>query len=289
MKKILLIVSSTIVLANSILAQEAADKKYRFGLRVAPTPTWLRSTDTKAVEKGKAKFGLGFGLQVEFRINSTASFVTGIGGDFLGGSQTYKDGQGYILTKGDEYTESKNTNFEQGASLLNANNSSSVNDKFYVLKSRKIKTTYITIPILLKLMTKDIGGFKYFGIFGGNIAVQSKFRAEDEVMELTYNSAGTGSYIDGGTSTKTDMRPTGDLIPLNLGLNAGLGAEYNLSGSTSVFLSINYLRGFINQYQGTSDIMVDKIKESINNKIVPTKSKQSAFSDGIQINIGILF
>jgi len=289
MKKILLIVSSTLVLASNVLAQDAADKKYRFGLRVAPTPTWLRSTDTKSVEKGKAKFGLGFGLQVEFRINSTASFVTGIGGDFLGGTQTYKDGQGYILTKGDEYTESKNTNFEQGASLLNANNSSSVNDKFYVLKSRKIKATYITIPVLLKLMTKDIGGFKYFGIFGGNIAIQSKFRAEDEVMELTYNSAGTGSYIDGVTNTKTDMRPTGDLIPINIGLNAGLGAEYNLSGSTSIFLSINYLRGFINQYQGTSEIMVDKIKESINNKSIPTKSKQSAFSDGIQINIGILF
>lgn len=287
MKKILLIVSSTIMLANSILAQDAADKKIRFGLRVAPTPTWLRSIDTKSVEKGGTKFGFGFGLQAEFRINSTASFVTGIGGDFLGGKQTYKNGQGYVLTKDGEYTESKETVFTNGANDLNSNNSKL--DKFYVLKSRSIKTTYITIPVLLKLMTKDIGGFKYFGLFGGNIAIQTKFRASDEIMELTYDPAGIGSYVDGATSTLTDMRPTGDLIPINLGLNAGIGAEYNLSGSTSFFLSINYLRGFINQYQGTSDIMVDKIKESINAGSTPTKSKQSAFSDGIQINIGVLF
>jgi hypothetical protein len=91
------------------------------------------------------------------------------------------------------------------------------------------------------------------------------------------------------------MRPSGDLIPLNIGLNAGIGAEYNLSGSTSIFLSINYMRGFINQYQKNSDIMVDKMKDNINNTNnignaeEPIRSKQSAFSDGIQINIGVLF
>ena len=39
MKKILLIVSSTLLLANVIFAQDDADKKFRFGLRVSPTPT----------------------------------------------------------------------------------------------------------------------------------------------------------------------------------------------------------------------------------------------------------
>jgi hypothetical protein len=35
--------------------------------------------------------------------------------------------------------------------------------------------------------------------------------------------------------------------------------------------------------------MVDKIKENINAGTKPAKSKQSAFSDGVQINIGVLF
>lgn len=286
MKKILLLVSSTILLANSFYAQDDADKKFRFGLRVSPTPTWLRSQDTKVIEKSSTKFGFGFGLQTEFRINSTASFVTGIGGDFLGGKQTYKNGQGYVLTKDNAYTDSKNTDFGKGPNGLY--NSTNNGDKFYEIKSRSVKATYVTIPVLLKLMTKDISGFKYFGAFGGNIAVQTKFRVTDEITELKYNTT-NNQYEASGTSTITDMRPTGDLIPVNVGLNVGLGAEYNMSGSTSLFLSINYLRGFINQYQPTSEIMVDKIKDNINAGTVPTRSKQSAFSDGIQINVGVLF
>ena len=287
MKKILLIVSSTLLLANVTFAQDDADKKFRFGLRVSPTPTWLRSTDTKLVEKGGTKFGFGFGLQMEFRINSTASFVTGIGGDFLGGKQTYKNGQGYALDKDNQYVDSKDFDFAQGPALTYSSSLTSGN-KLYELKSRNVKATYVTIPVLLKLMTKDISGFKYFGAFGGNIAIQTKFRATDEISELKYDAV-SNSYASNGSSTITDMRPSGDLIPLNIGLNVGIGAEYNLSGSTSVFLSINYLRGFINQYQGTSDIIVDKVVENVNKATAPTKSKQSAISDGVQINVGILF
>ena len=288
MKKILLIVSSTLLLANStFFAQDDADKKFRFGLRISPTPTWLRSTDTKLVEKGGTKFGFGFGLQTEFRINSTASFVTGIGGDFLGGKQTYKNGQGYVLDKDNQYVDSKDFDFSKGASAINSSNLNDGN-KLYEIKSRSVKATYVTIPVLLKLMTKDISGFKYFGMFGGNIAIQTKFRVTDEITELKYDS-GSNSYVSNGSSNITDMKPSGDLIPINIGLNVGIGAEYNLSGSTSFFVSLNYLRGFINQYQGTSDIMVDKITENVNKGTAPSKSKQSALSDGIQINIGVLF
>lgn len=286
MKKILLIVSSTLLLANSFFAQDDADKKFRFGLRVAPTPTWLRSNDPKLVEKSSTKFGFGFGLQCEIRINSTASFVTGIGGDFLGGKQSYKNGQGYILDKNNEYVDSKDGGFGQGVTGLY--NSTNNGNKFYEIKSRSVKTTYVTIPVMLKLMTKDISGFKYFGQFGGNIAIQTKFRATDELTELKYNAV-TNQYETNGAVTVSDMRPDGDLVPFHVGLNAGIGAEYNLSGSTSVFFSINYLRGFVNQYQRTSDIIVDKIKDNINAGTVPAKSKQSAMCDGIQINVGILF
>ena len=167
MKKILLLVSSSLLLVNSFNAQDTeADKKFRFGLRVTPTPTWLRSADTKSVEKTGAKFGFGFGLQTEFRINSTASFVTGIGGDFLGGKQTYKNSQGYVLNKDNGYVDSKESDLTLGAQSFTV---SSNTNKFYEIKSRSVKATYVTIPVLLKLMTKDISGLKYFGMFGENI------------------------------------------------------------------------------------------------------------------------
>ena len=285
MRKILILVSSCLLLVNSIIAQNDNDKKFRFGLRISPSPTWLRSGDTKVVDQGGVKFGFGFGLQTEFRINSTASFVTGIGGDFLGGKQTYKNGQGYALNKDGEYTESKETNYTLGPNGIFA---ASNGNKFYVLKTRSVKATYVNIPVLLKLMTKDISGLKYFGLFGGNIAVQTKYLATDEILELTKDPS-SNAYVDGTTTTVADLKPSGDLIPFNAALNVGIGAEYNLSGSTSFFFSINYLRGFINQYQSKSEVIVDKIKENINTSTAPSTSKQSALSDAIQINIGVLF
>jgi opacity protein-like surface antigen len=297
MKKILVLVSSTILLVNTLIAQDAADKNVRFGLRVSPTPTWLRSNDLKNIDNGGTKFGFGFGLQIEFKINSTASFVTGIGGDFLGGTQTYKTGQGYALTKDNSaYVDSKSLDFNKDAQAISSSTDKDYN--YYELKSRSVKASYVTIPVLLKLMTKDISGFKYFGMFGGNIAVQTKYRATDNVSLLTYND-GTSSanpikeYVSSNTTVAiSDMRPTGDIFPINLALNVGLGAEYNISGSTSLFVSINYIRGFINQYTKTSSSMINDIKTKINNNgatgaLVP--STQSALSDGVQINIGVLF
>ena len=287
MKKILVLVSSTILLVNTLVSQEASNKKLRFGLKVTPTPTWLRSNDTKIIDNGGTKFGFGFGLQLEFRINSTASFVTGIGGDFLGGTQTYKTGQGYALSKDNStYIDSKDLDFSKDAQGINSSNTTGYN--FYELKSRSVKATYITIPVLLKLMTKDISGFKYFGMFGGNIAVQTKYRASDNVTQLIFNTS-TNLYDEAGTSTISDMRPPGDIVPINLALNVGIGAEYNISGSTSLFLSVNYIRGFINQYTATSSSMINDIRTNINTKGGTTVSKQSALSDGVQINIGVLF
>lgn len=285
MKKVFSIAIAALLVTNVMFAEDGDDRKVRFGLRVTPTPTWLRSNDSKLIENSGMKFGFGFGLQVEFKINSTASFVTGLGGDFLGGKQIFKNGQGYVLNSENGYVESDNVAWGKTPGLMEAD---AIIDKrkFYELKSREVKITYITLPILLKLMTKDISGFKYFGVFGGNVSFATKFRVTDEINELKIT---TGGYQTGGTSTLSDMKPAGDYLPFNAGLNVGLGMEYNLSGSTSAFISFNYCRGFINQYFSSSDVIVENIKENLNTSSTPSKAKQSAFSDGVQINIGMLF
>lgn len=288
MKKFFSLAIIALFITKAAVADDDKDKKVRFGLKVTPTPTWLRSNDTKVVDKAGVKFGFGFGLQLEFRLGSTAAFVTGIGGDFLGGKQTYKNGQGYVLTEDNKYKDSEKTTWTDPPATMAMTQSITTEDKFYELKSRSVKATYITIPIMLKLMTKDINGMKYFGMFGGNIAVQTKFRASEELSELKYNAV-SGKYEASGTTTVNDMRPAGDLIPFNVGLNVGLGFEYNLSGSTSFFMNANYIRGFVNQYQPNSEIMVDQLKDNLNGALKPEKSKQSAFSDGVQLNIGFLF
>jgi hypothetical protein len=294
MKKIFALAIAALFITKAGFADDDTDKKVRFGLKITPTPTWLRSGDTKLVDKSGVKFGFGFGLQLEFRLGNTACFVTGVGGDFLGGKQTYKNGQGLVLTSDGKYVKSADHDFGDIPSVMASTQTLTTNNKIYEIKSRSVKSTYITIPILLKLKTKDINHMKYFGMFGGNIAIQTKYQATEELSELNYNSS-TGKYESGATTTFSGMKPSGDLIPFNIALNVGLGFEYNLSGSTSFFMSANYIRGFFNTYQGTSDFLVEKIKDNINSNtpanhdMKPDRAKQSAFSGGVQINLGFLF
>ena len=285
MKKVFSIAAAALLITNVIFAEDGDDRKVRFGLKVTLTPTWMRSNDSKLVDNNGTKFGFGFGLQLEFKINSTASFVTGIGGDFLGGKQIYKNGQGYVLNSDKNYVESDKLTW--GKSPVGMDVTRVLDGQtFYELKTREIKITYITLPILLKLMTKDISGFKYFGVFGGNLSVATNYRVTDEITELNLTATG---YQSGGTVTLSDMKPTGDYVPFNAALNVGIGMEYNLSGTTSAFISFNYCRGFINQYTNNSKVIVEDFKNNLNGMKTPSQSKQSGFSDGVQINIGMLF
>lgn len=290
MKKILLIVSSTLLLANSFLAQDSDDdKKFRLGLKVAAQPTWFSSKESSASKLGTG-FGFGFGLVTEFRLSKTAQFVTGIGGDFESGSIKYKYdplatapySQGYITDASGNLKELKDG--VNGADILQTG------DVLYDgIIERKIKTTHVTIPLALKMMTKEIGGFKYFGMFGGEIGVRVKSRATDKYTKsYTYSNY----YLNEsgpGTSSNVNINKDGSLIPIRVGMNVGLGAEYRLSGSTSAFISVNYFRSFTNLMRKESKYMIyDTDYDSAGNATF-FRAKQGLFMNAIRINLGVLF
>lgn len=285
MKKILLIVSSSLLLANSFLAQDADDdKKFRLGLKVAGQPTWFSSNQSGTSKLGTG-FGFGFGLVTEFRMGKTASFVTGIGGDFESGSVKYDYNPtsaspysvGYVLNGSGEMQE-----LEDGAP--GSFYSQTGNVAYSGVIERKIKTTHVTIPVSLKMMTKEISGFKYFGMFGGEIGVRVKTRATDR-----YTFSGTGTS-GGGTNSNLNINPDAALIPIRVGMNVGLGAEYRLSGSTSVFLSINYFRSFTNLMRKESKYMAyDTQYYPSTDQYTFSRVKQGLFMNAIRINVGVLF
>ncbi len=76
-----------------------------------------------------------------------------------------------------------------------------------------------------------------------------------------------------------------DCIPIRLGLNAGLGAEYRLAGSTSLFFSANFVNSFIPTLKSTSVYNYTNIDTNGNFSY----AKQSAKPMGVQINIGVMF
>ena|ERR1700741_1445840 len=288
MKKILLLVSTTALLANSLFAQESDDdKKFRLGLKVAAQPTWFSSKNNSATKLGTA-FGFGFGLVTEFRLSKTASFVTGIGGDFEGGSIKYKydpNGSsaysvGYIL---DASGEMKQLN--DGVNITDVQQSGET--AYDGVIERKIKTTHVTIPLALKMMTKEIGGFKYFGMFGGELGIRVKARAEDKYTSSYAYGATTGTSA--GTNSNINISKDAALVPIRVGMNVGLGAEYRLSGSTSAFLSINYFRSFTNLMRSESKYMIYDANVDSNGTMTFFRVKQGLLMNAIRINVGILF
>ena len=64
------------------------------------------------------------------------------------------------------------------------------------------------------------------------------------------------------------------------GLNIGAGAEWNLSGNTSLVFGVTYNLGFSNVLKGESKFLLNTKNEAF---------KQKATSQNILITVGVLF
>jgi hypothetical protein len=266
------------------LAQENApdkgaefDKKFRFGLRINPQPTWLVSGDKNNIPSSTG-FGFGFGLNMEYRFSEIAALLTGIGGDFENGKYKFKKDvtNGYeVVYWMDEVNEFK----EPSGSITSATS-------VLMLKERKINTTFITIPAILKLSTKEYNGMKYFGMFGGEIGIRVKAKAEDTYYETRKYLTDTTFKVISGESTESDINIGEEmsLLPLRVGFNAGAGLEYRLGGSTSLFFSLNYFRAFTNMMRKESNYLYYRT-DGVNYRHV----KQNLAFTAIRINVGIMF
>ena len=287
MKKFLLTLITTTFITSSLLSQDTPpgssdfDKKFRFGLRVVAQPTWFKSGEKSNIPSGAA-FGYGFGLNIERRFSATAGLLTGIGADFEGGKYKFRNDPAANFESMYWMDENKDL-----VSATSENRTKKLNTG-YVLKERTLKTTYVTIPILLKLSTKEIGGLKYSGMFGGELGIRLKAVATDSYLQARQYSNDTTYVIipDEGSISNINVGKDFSLVPLRFVFNAGLGAEYRLSGATAAFININYFMTLTNQLKKESEYIVSKtIPGSKNSTYINQKLKTS----GIRISIGIMF
>jgi hypothetical protein len=292
MKKLLLAFSAITLITLSVRAQDANfDKKFRFGLRITPQPTWFKSDDKNNIPNG-AKFGFGFGLNMEFRLSDIVGLQTGIGGDFEGAKYKFRNEPGvyqamYIMNENNEFVD-PNGNTD------GINNKAYKSNTAYVLKDRQVKTTWVTIPILLKLSTKEfLDALKIYGMFGGEIGIRVGAKATDSYYQ-------TGKFVPHNSDTLLVFNPIPGIdsqsgldvskemsgIPMRVCFNAGLGAEYRLSGSTAAFININYFMALSNQMRKESDYVFYKTEPSTaKSTMITQKLKMS----GIRISLGIMF
>ena len=189
----------------------AQDEGVRFGIKLAPNMSWLKS-DTKGVENDGSKIGYTFGLATEFPIGADGNyrFATGL----------------FLNVGGGKYLET--FPFVENGQNLTKDLSSDIN------------LQYIQIPLTMKLMTKEIGYMRYYGQLGFDAAFNVKAKGDVQVAALDTASQRMVFPIMEDEDFKDNIQP------IRAGLVVGAGLEYNFSGSTTLQAGITYNNGLTN-------------------------------------------
>ncbi len=248
MKNIWIASILSIFMFSNISAQDDEGKNFRFGLRGNTSIDWLSPDNAREFSRLGMGLGYGWGMQMEFKINQTNSIVTGLNLTTFSGGLNYADQtleahndnyllDGFFGPGSIKAIYALTTNFE----FIKWDNMDTVPvGDIYLLKERKYKINYVTIPFALKMKTKEIGYFTYFGEFGANLGLKTKARVSDVTDVIAWNAADSTFSVVVENKSLTDLDLAKGTQPIRVGLLVGGGAEYNFSGSTSMFFSLHY-------------------------------------------------
>jgi len=251
MKKLSFILVFSLCASLFVKAQESSGgfKSFSFGLKAIPSLSFFKS-ETADFENASPKLNFGYGLITEFHFAPNYSLLTGLEIKDNGGNLNYVNRNVFYTPEGD------------------------ADSMFFYVHNRKIFTKYLNIPLVLKLKTNEIGYLKYYGQFGVDAGFRLKARATDE-----------GRYENTTSiSSKSDVVIDNEINLIRLALNVGLGAEYNLSGGTSLVIGLNYSNGFTNMLKKESKNL---FKLDDNNRL--KELNQKAYNSYVALTVGILF
>ena len=234
----------------------------RLGFLARPSLTWLTADNRELDSKG-VKPGFSFGLIIDMMLgrNANYAFSTGL---------LYNMADGGKLKYKDVRYRSANGILDQAVTDVNIN------------------LQYLEVPLTLKLKTNQIGYMTYFGQLGLQAGVN-----------ISAKQTGEYQYVEAPTNTvlieKENINDATRLF--NAGLLVGIGAEYNISGSTNILFGISYYRGFTNVLKGnvynTNDrgVILEDNDGPDGNTITVGQlgSKRSAVLSNIALNVGVIF
>jgi hypothetical protein len=265
MKNLLFVFSFAMIINQSVFGEETALKNFRFGIKATPNFCWMAPDDVKQFNRQGISLKFNYGLITEFKLTKTAALSTGFDFNNFGGKIDF-------LNKTTRYATDDKSLPDTTA--------------FYYITSRTYKIKTYEIPLTLKLRTPEIGSLTYFGVFGVNIGIRGKVKSDDfgKYQFEFKTKSGNDTSIVGSSESRPDNIITKDMNLVRLSLNVGLGTEYNLAGSTSLVISINYYNSFLNALKNTSENLEVQTK-GVYSKLTPQNIK----SNGILVNVGFLF
>ncbi|MEN8928667.1 MAG: porin family protein [Flavobacteriales bacterium] len=264
MKKIAIIVG--LLLCTQFLMSQS---KYRFGLKIAPSFNWLSPDNVKKFENAGTTVGFNWGLTGEYLVSDNFSIYSGLELNHERGKIGFLNSTFYAMKEDFELVETK----EVGGFNVPEDTSAFV----LALTERAYRSNYVTIPIGVKMKTKEIGYMTYFGEFGLNLAFRTGTKINDKatLVDPRANASESADYND-----LEDVNYDTDMQPLRMQLRVGIGAEYKIAEGTSVFGAVHYNLGFTNVVKGDSRYLVDD-----DDKVVTQKFT----AHGVQITVGVLF
>lgn len=237
-----------------------AQKKFQLGLQVSPNLGWINPTSDN-IENDGLRFGFNYGIVGDFNLTDNYSLSTGV----------LLVNTGIKTIRADQQ-EVSNTN---GANTI-----------AYGQTTADIRLKYIEIPLTLKLKTNEIGYMKYYGQFGFGLGFNYGATADEEFRYTSSNGS------SGATLSREDVNYQDEIRLLRTSLVVGLGAEYNLSGSTSLVFGVTFNNGFLNIFSE------DAYKEDVNgNALDPSNPNYTgkrdqdltAINNYLLFNVGVLF
>ena len=251
MKKSLFIVG--LLMAMSLTAS-AQYKGFSFGFKVGPSFDWTGSK-TGAATNLSTKTGFDVGLVAEYYFAENYAIVTGVNIDFLKGQYKYGDKR-------------------------NVSTIDSIADYQLGTIDREFKSTIYEIPLMLKMVTPDLGGLplRAYAQVGGAFGYTQRVKVKDAFS--------LGNLKD------NDFRATdGEYNPFHASLRIGAGAEYNILETTRVFAGIYFSHDFLNSISsGAAGITSNYVKYYAGNSDLGERDlKLNVLQNRIGIEFGVFF
>jgi hypothetical protein len=250
MKKSLLIVG--LLMAMSLTAS-AQYKGFSFGFKLGPTFDRTGSKTGAAINQG-TKTGFDLGVVAEYYFAENYAIVTGVNVDFVKGHYSFDD-------------------------MRNISAIDSITDYQLGTIDRQFKTTIYEIPLMLKMVTPELGGLplRAYAQVGGAFGYTQRVKVMD-------------TFTLGEINDKDYRATDGEYNPFHASLRIGAGAEYTLLETTRVFAGIYFSHDFLNSISRGALVTSNYEKYYAGNKDLGERDlKLNVLQNRIGIEFGIFF
>jgi hypothetical protein len=223
----------------------AQNNGFAFGFKFGPGFDWTGSTTGAAVNEGM-RTGFGVGVVAEYYFAENYAIVSGI-----------------------------NVNMNRGHySFENARNAMGADSVAFVEKynvDRMYKATVYEIPLMLKMMTNELGNLplRAYAQVGGGIGYAERVKVMDD---------NSGAYV---ASNK-------EYSNLRASLKIGAGAQYALDESTRLFAGVYFSHDFINNINSITPNHY-KFYFDGDEKVGERETKLNMLQNRFGVEVGVLF